>query len=369
MKTKNIFTTCLFFAATIALGACSEDKSDKGGQSVVSDEELEVVIANYVDKTVLPTYKDMSEKVTTLKEKVDAFLAEGTTTSLNAACDAWRVARQPWERSEAFLFGPAEYESLDPSLDTWPLDKDGIDQMLASLDFEHIEGNTEEAQNLRGFHTLEYLLFDGGNNKKPENISKNEKAYMAIVAKLLKSDTDKLYKAWKDGGTTECPTAFAEEFKKHNTTRFPSAATSINQIIDGCRNIAGEVGDQKIGNPYSLYTSGKKEEGILAVESWYSWNSLTDYYDNIISIENSYMGGREDIREEANSLHALVASIDPTVDSRIQKAIKETINAINDIPAPFRNHLDSKTEIEAAQTACAELDRALLAIKATLQID
>lgn len=256
---------------------------------------MDVVIANYVDKTVLPTYKDMAEKVGLLKEKVDAFLSDSTAASLNAACDAWRAARQPWERSEAFLFGPADYESLDPSLDTWPLDKDGIDQMLNTLDFDQIQGNTEEAQNLRGFHTLEYLLFDGGNNKRPENITQNEKAYMAIVARLLKSDTDKLYKAWNEGGTSECPIAFGEEFKNHNTTRFPSAATSINQIIDGCRDIAGEVGDQKIGNPYTLYTSGKREEGVLAVESWYSWNSLTDYTDNIISIQNSYMGGREDI--------------------------------------------------------------------------
>lgn len=367
MKTKNIFYSALMAAALVV--ACSEDNSDKGSPTAVTDEQMDVVIANYVDKTVLPTYKDMAEKVGTLKEKVDAFLNDGTATSLNAACDAWRVARQPWERSEAFLFGPADYESLDPSLDTWPLDKDGIDQMLTTLDFDQIQGNTEEAQNLRGFHTLEYLLFDGGNNKKPEQITQNEKAYMAIVAKLLKSDTDKFYKAWKDGGTAECPTAFAEEFKKHNTTRFPSAATSVDQIIDGCRDIAGEVGDQKIGNPYSLYTSGQKEEGVLAVESWYSWNSLTDYTDNIISIENSYMGGQEGIREEESSLHALVASIDPTVDTRVKNAIKNAIEAINDIPAPFRNHLDSKTEIEAAQSACAELDRALLAIKATLQID
>ncbi len=367
MKTKNIFYSLL--VAGLSFTACSENNSNDDDSSIVTEEQMDVVIANYVDKTVLPTYKDMVEKVGVLKEKVDAFVSDGTAASLNAACDAWRTAREPWERSEAFLFGPADYESLDPSLDTWPLDKDGIDQMLQTLDFDQIQGNTDEAQNLRGFHTLEYLLFDGGSNKRPENVTANEKAYMSIVARLLKSDTDKLYKAWNEGGTSECPTAFGEEFKKHNTTRFPSAATSINQIIDGCRDIVGEVGDQKIGNPYTLYTSGKKEEGVLAVESWYSWNSLTDYTDNIISIENSYMGGREDIREEENSLHALVASISPTVDTRVRNAIQAAIEAINDIPAPFRNHLDSKTEIEAAQEACAELDRALLAIKATLQID
>ena len=367
MKTKNIFYSLL--VAGLSFTACSENTSNNDDSSIVTEEQMDVVIANYVDKTVLPTYKDMVEKVGVLKEKVDAFVSDGTAASLNAACDAWRTAREPWERSEAFLFGPADYESLDPSLDTWPLDKDGIDQMLQTLDFDQIQGNTDEAQNLRGFHTLEYLLFDGGSNKRPENVTANEKAYMSIVARLLKSDTDKLYKAWNEGGTSECPTAFGEEFKKHNTTRFPSAATSINQIIDGCRDIAGEVGDQKIGNPYTLYTSGKKEEGVLAVESWYSWNSLTDYTDNIISIENSYMGGREDIREEENSLHALVASISPTVDTRVRNAIQAAIEAINDIPAQFRNHLDSKTEIEAEQEACAELDRALLAIKATLQID
>ena len=243
MKTKNIFYSLL--VAGLSFTACSENNSNDDDSSIVTEEQMDVVIANYVDKTVLPTYKDMVEKVGVLKEKVDAFVSDGTAASLNAACDAWRTAREPWERSEAFLFGPADYESLDPSLDTWPLDKDGIDQMLQTQDFDQIQGNTDEAQNLRGFHTLEYLLFDGGSNKRPENVTANEKAYMSIVARLLKSDTDKLYKAWNEGGTSECPTAFGEEFKKHNTTRFPSAATSINQIIDGCRDIAGEVGDQK----------------------------------------------------------------------------------------------------------------------------
>ena len=48
-------------------------------------------------------------------------------------------------------------------------------------------------------------------------------------------------------------------------------------IESGMWNIANEVGDAKIKDPYTKYTSGDKEGGLYAVESWYSWHSRDDY--------------------------------------------------------------------------------------------
>ena len=57
---------------------------------------------------------------------------------------AWRAVRVPWEQSEAFLFGVADLAQLDPSLDSWPLDKNGIEEIIATGEFSKISGAVDE---------------------------------------------------------------------------------------------------------------------------------------------------------------------------------------------------------------------------------
>ena len=79
------------------------------------------------------------------------------------------MAREPWEKSEAFLFGPVDALGLDPNMDSWPLDQVAIVNILNSGNFDDLnwtdgesDDEIEAAQNVRGFHTLEFLLFKNG---------------------------------------------------------------------------------------------------------------------------------------------------------------------------------------------------------------
>ena len=58
--------------------------------------------------------------------------------------------------------------------------------------------------------------------------------------------------------------------------------TSVEQLIDGCVDIANEVGTAKIGDPYDLFIHNNEEKALYAVESWYSWHSREDYRNNTI---------------------------------------------------------------------------------------
>lgn len=93
--------------------------------------------------------------------------------------------------------------------------------------------------------------------------------------------------------------------------KFTSGVDAIRTIlVDGFANISNEVGSSKIGNPNTLAKDGKTAEAVLQVESWYSWNSITDYSDNIISIKNGYAGriGAIGDAAHANSISAYVKS-------------------------------------------------------------
>lgn len=176
--------------------------------------------------------------------------------------------------------------------------------------------------------------------------------YMVAVAKLLNTDASKLYDMW-NGGTNYGGSSYASYFKSHNNKDFSSALNCVEQIIDGCVTIASEVGSTKIGDPYNLYVAGKTTEALYAVESWYSWHSITDYANNIRSIRNAYLGSR-DGSVNANSLSAVLAKNNPNLDNQTKAAIQAAIDKIEAIPDPFRNNINSKQSQEAMD-ACGDL--------------
>ena len=158
------------------LGEIETEEGDKEGETTnlkdeaikLDDATKQAIINNFVDNIIVPTYKELSEKNATLYNTVVAFQKNPTNEGFEACAQAWLDARKPWETSEAFLFGPVDELGLDPNMDSWPLDAEGIKNILVSEKWADIEetgddGNvTESAQNVRGFHTLEFLIFKDG---------------------------------------------------------------------------------------------------------------------------------------------------------------------------------------------------------------
>ena len=85
----------------------------------------------------------------------------------------------PWtpaeaEAAAAFLSEAAPAvadKGLDPNMDSWPLDATAIvnilntgdlDQLIWGGDYDENSSSIADAQNVRGFHTLEFLLFKDG---------------------------------------------------------------------------------------------------------------------------------------------------------------------------------------------------------------
>jgi uncharacterized iron-regulated protein len=370
------FSFC-FFVAVLSFGmftACDNNSDDDGAETGYGD--MTAIINDYVDKTVLPTYKDMKDRAWALYDAVAELSEDGGLTDENiaAACEAWRATRVPWEESESFLFGPAELQNLDPLLDSWPLDKTGIDQVLAGGNYD------PEAlgSSVRGFHTVEYLLFENGEERQATGISENHLEYLTVVTEILRNDCIKLWSSWagadalagKDAEAMEeiefdpISPGWGDQFKNAGKagSMYLSQDEAIDAIVEGCEDISDEVGAQKIGAPNDLAVAGNGDKAVLEVESWYSWNSIDDYANNILSIENSYMGGRNKSNRGA-SLSDYVKSRDEAMDTEIRAAIATAYTAIkNGMKQPFRNNLIGD-EVDAAMEACADLTLTLGKIK------
>ncbi len=374
---KKLFTMSLAMMGLCTFTACSssndDDKKDDKKEIVIQDAEYDAIINQYVDNVVMPTYSDLKEKNSDLYLSVVDFGNAPSDAKFQTICDAWLAAREPWEQSEAFLFGPVADFGLDPNMDSWPLDQEAIvntlksqqwNDMTWSGDYDEDDEAIAAAQNVRGFHTLEFLAFRDGKARTLTDQAASDNAadyvynetnatawaqYMRNTAQLLVDDVTLLCNEWED--------SYANEFKKHNGGDFTSGLSCIEQLIDGCIDIAGEVGGAKIGEPYDLYMSGKKTEALYAVESWYSWHSRDDYTNNIYSIRNAYYGSRDGSIHN-NSLSKLVAKYDQELDQKVKQAIDRAAKNIQAIPQPFRNNINS-TEAQNAMEACAELAEVL----------
>ena len=179
--------------------------------------------------------------------------------------------------------------------------------------------------------------------------------YMRVVATLLKADSDNLYAYWNtayDGGDS-----YAKRFLSYSGAGFTSSKDCVEQIVDGCIDIAGEVGDSKIKGPVDTWNSGKHDDAVLEVESWFSWHSRVDFSNNIASIKNAYYGSLDGV-VNANSISKVINGKNAELDAKVIAAIKGAQDAILAIPQPFRNNLGS-TEAQAAIEACGELSEVL----------
>ncbi len=375
-----------FFLALIGFGliisSCNDDDDDSSNTTI--DSEKESIITQYVDSVVVPTYSSLADYSMILYDACASLKSSLTQDNIESACEAWIEARKYWEQSEAFLFGAASDYNIDPHIDSWPLDKNQLDlalensTLIANMDSDgcNFDGFSTLGYGLLGFHAIEYMLFrdgdarivDGGTDSDGETygaLSEEELIYCAAVAEDMRNQCIRLEASWAgvDNVTTEKQTILTDTelepsldygeamvtAEESGNVLYKTQIAAFVQALQGALDIADEVGNAKITDPVS---SGD----VLDVESWYSWNSITDFADNIRSIQNAYFGTTSASSAVENSLSVYIYSLDSDLDSDIQYAISDAISKIESMPSPFRDHLTSSETSSAVEACNAVLD-------------
>lgn len=380
MKKKLYFLA----AAALLLTGCSDSEDSPVDYTNEKDEAFAKIAQQYVDNTVIATYGNLAESADRLVADLNALRADKTDANVEAACKSFLEARAWWEKSEAFLFGPAGDFGIDPHIDTWPLDIDGLTSEMnnsahiAAMSAEDgdIWAGSHLGPELLGFHGIEYIIFADGQPRAAASIPDNQIIYACAVAGDLRNCCYQLHVSW--AGEENVPAHQAEKINdlewnctvsgtglsyRENMLNagkggsiYRSLTDAMQAIADGCASIADEVGTQKIGKPHT-------GEDSNYIESPYSHKSIVDFYDNVTSIENAYMGGIEGRRNTAASLHAYLEKANPELDARCVKAIENAHKAINSMAAPFvLNYRDASAG--KAIEALRELEEVLTEVKA-----
>ena len=325
-------------------------------------------------------------------DDADNTVVNGSQAALDLACNDWKVARANWENTEAFLFGAADVYSIDPHTDTWPVAANDLADVLRDEKAMSSLDNFIKTANsgILGYHGLEYVLFRQGQPRKIDQITTLEYNYICAVAKDLYNATSTLEAAWDskesnaerqkiakeyvathlaiddDGnqeGALDGFQNFGKAFKSPGTGDWETALDATLEIISGCQDIIGEVGDSKIGLPYT-------GEDATYIESPYAYNSITDFYDNIVSCKNALYGamGATSPNEKSlvyfclNAGNATLAAQAKAVQTKLDAALAK-IKAMKAPFALYYSDASSKTAIDAL----GELDDALGDMAETLK--
>lgn len=393
---------CMAISAMTATSmiSCSDDNNESSNSEGLSNEEqaLKEAIVPYVDNTVIATYKAMADEAILMSEACtsakEAYLSgdkKKATEYVAEACKYWTESRKAWELSEAFLFGAAGDYNIDPHIDSWPLDQVALDNLLNNQkmmdaigagDFDYITSNL--GYGLLGYHALEYILFQLTDDSQREprdfektynysgqvvNITNNHMIYMAGVAQDLRNQCIRLEASWAgmENVTTQKQEILTETEQEptfdygtsmktagQGGSKYTSYTVAAQELIQGCIDIVDEVCTQKIGRPNSGQTADDKNY----IESPYALNSVVDFVDNIKSVKNAYEGIGYDGTNNATSVSAYIATIDPSTDTEVKALIDEAITKIQAIPEPFAKNATG-AEADAAIESLSQLSTAL----------
>lgn len=275
---------------------------------------------------------------------------------LPAVQNAWRDARVPWEQSEAFLFGPVDTDEHDPFLDTWPLNVTDLEAIIASdADIDTVE----LADDVQGFHALEYLLFqDMNGNTDPAAIvnalhtDPRRRAYLRRVMGEFADHTQALRDSW-DPEMGNFVAQFATA--GHGSETYDSVAAAMEELVNGMSGIVEELAGAKMGDPLAAMSNAEEE-------SRFSNNSRIDFLNNVRSINNIYEGRFDQSDSTSMGVTDFVANQDPALDAEVRMAIRDAMAAIIAIPEPFghsiTDHPDAvRKAVDAATHLMETLDR------------
>lgn len=312
-----------------------------------------VVVSDFADRVVVPTYALLHDRATALHNAAVSLRATTIAPNLTAAQNAWVDMRIPWEQSEGFLFGPVTAGGFDPALDSWPVDRNDLEAVLASSDpltaaYIH---NLPETQ--KGFHTAEYLLFGENNDQDVANLSPRELEYLVGLTQEMVDVTALLEASWTmapAGGGASYRDVFATAGQAGNTA-YPSLEAAAQEILGGMSGICDEVANGKIAGPFDAHDPN-------LVESQFSFNSQADFTNNLRSVLNAYTGDVPEAGTTGRGLDEVVKELDGFVDTRFRAELADAIAKIDAIPPPFRNAITNPSAypaIEAAQAAVRQV--------------
>jgi putative iron-regulated protein len=355
MTIKKSLTALFVLTSVFSIGACSDDEDGSSDGGSASGDLASEVVAQY-SKIVAANYADSIETAQALADAAETLKESPTEANLEAARDAWKASREPYQETEVFRFydGPIDNEATGPEglLNAWPLDEQAIDyvNVQGTVEATGIVNGTEditlanilakndqdgtEADVTVGYHAVEFLLWGQdrpGNDtagQRPatdyddEANAERRADYLVVATQAIVSDLQGVADEWKTDG------AYRTEFEAADTDE------SLLKIITGMYGLAfTETGGERLEDALA---SGNQEQE----HSCFSDNTNRDMIQNAVGIQNVWKGSYKTEAGETLSgkgIKDIVEEYDADLAKKLDGLIQDSVDAANDLDFPFDN--------------------------------
>lgn len=373
----------------------------------------EDVTTHYAD-LALATYQDSLTTAQALQTAVQALITTPNDATLQAARDAWKAARVPYQQSEAFRFGNPIVDDWEGRVNSWPLDEGLIDYVSADYGNEEnalatlnviatpkftlsgaeidattitpdlISGTLHEADGIEanvasGYHAIEFMLWGqdlngtnpGAGNRPATDFATGEActngncdrraAYLQSATDLLVADLTEMVDNWDaDGPARAAVTADPQK--------------GILAILTGMGSLSyGELAGERI--KLGLMLNDPEEE-----QDCFSDNTHNSHFYDGVGIRNVYLGTytrTDGTTLQGPALSELVATADPSVDSQLKAELDASVAALQAMkdagdagktfdtliaPGNAEGEAIIMAAVDALVTQTASIDRAVTAL-------
>ncbi len=341
---KSILSVIVFIITLFSFTSCTKDDNKTTDTADYSE-----ILRNTGTNVILKTYESLATEAALLYQAIQVLESNPNQANLDAAKAAWVATRAPWEQSEGFIFGPVDQEGLDPSLDSWPVNVIDLNNVLNSSNQLNEAFLAQQEGTLKGFHTVEFLLWGENGDKKVDEFTPRQFEYLAAAADVLRSDAQKLYDLWKPAGGN-----FINNILKagNGSQVYISQKAALEEITNALIIIADEVANGKINDPLS-------QKDLTLEESQFSNNSKADFSNNIISIKNIYTGTFGNYGN-GRSVSEIIKEKNASLDVKVKAEIEAAILSITSISGTFSEAIFNNTAaVTSAQTKVRTLQNTL----------
>lgn len=340
-------------ASAIALGATTIAPAFATTPAAAATSQIQAQdVLQHYSSLVYANYSDSIAAAKQMQQAIDAFIANPSQATQDAARKAWLNAREFYGQTEAFRFydGPIDNEDgPEGQINAWPMDESYVDYVVgdekAGLINNRSEAITKERlaelnehdgeENIStGWHAIEFMLWgqdlnDNGPGARPFTDFIDGKApnadrrrqYLQVVTELLLEDLQSVVDQWKPGVKDN----FRAEFEK-------GGEASLRKIFVGLGSLSrGELAGERL--EVAMASRDQEDE-----HSCFSDNTHRDAVANAQGIQNVWLGSykRLDGSElKGPGLRDWVAAHDKAVAEKTTLQIAKSVAAANAIPAPF----------------------------------
>ncbi|CAN7307504.1 imelysin family protein [Mesorhizobium sp. LjNodule214] len=336
-----------------------------------AETDAKAVIKTYAD-IALAKYEDSLTTAQALDKAVDALLAKPSVDTLNAAREAWKASRVPYQQTEVYRFGNKIVDDWEGKVNSWPLDEGLIDYVAKSygtesdtnslytaiviankeieingkkvdaskLSPEFLSGTLQEAGGVEanvatGYHAIEFLLW--GQDLHGTGPGAGERPYTDYDlanctggncdrrAEYLKSASDLLVSALQD---------MVNDWKEDGAARKSlidgEPNTAITAIFTGMGSLSyGELAGERM--KLGLLLHDPEEE-----HDCFSDNTYNSHLYDAIGIRAAYLASYTRLDGtvvQGPSVHDMVKAADPAIDKELSDKLDVSVAKMETIKA------------------------------------